>query len=147
MKYIKGQSPGKTPIPQRKIDVESDGLAEFLERQLRKTAQTDPDNDFIRVCLPSGRHVALCMRFEIPVAKKNADETFALLKLSWMALCLASMSGAAEVIDLLNDKPDEDWEEARVRLRDQKRRSLDEWEETQERAEDEARRAQSDSSA
>ncbi|KAH7354326.1 hypothetical protein B0T11DRAFT_357680 [Plectosphaerella cucumerina] len=110
--------PGK-PAAVCKMNLDSDELVPFLERFLEEPQCEELGNGFPCVYLPSGRRIESGMRFEIPVQKEDADTTFWLLELSWLARKISSLSGAAEAIEFLRGGPDGDWAEAsKVGLRE-----------------------------
>jgi hypothetical protein len=119
--FLKEKPATGRPAAVCKINLDSDDLAGFFDRHMRASRHDDIENSQSRVNMQSGHQIQSGMRFELPVYKEDAEKTFRLLELSWLALRISSLSGAAEAIDYLGDRPDDDWERALKAIQQQER--------------------------
>lgn len=100
------------PVALCEVNVESEGLSAFLEYHLQHP-MGDSENPGDDLPLhPSGRRLESGMRFCFPASEEEAKKMPQLLRLSWLALRVASLCSAAEAIDYLRDEPPADWEAA-----------------------------------
>lgn len=115
-KFLRQVPTEERPLALCEVDLTSDDIIPFFEHHLR-----DPcgDSNYLAgssgrlgIFHPSGRKIESGMRFALPVHGKDAERTFALLQISWLARCIASISGALEAMDHLQDEPPGKWEDA-----------------------------------
>jgi hypothetical protein len=92
------------------MNLDSDELSDFFQHYLQDPQYDELGGGFPCVYLENGRRIESGFRFKIPVYKKDAAKTFRLLELSWLVLRIASISGAAEALEYLRDRPDDDWQ-------------------------------------
>jgi hypothetical protein len=94
------------------MNLDADGISDIFQGHLENP---DSQQGFFDA---SGRLIESGRRFEIPAYKTDAANTHKLLEVAWLARRIASISGAAEAIDLLSDKPDPRWMEVAWILQD-----------------------------
>lgn len=107
-KYLRQRPTQERPVALCQMNLDSDEITDLFRHHLKhpEAKGVRPFIDEKLVVIDSGR------RFEIPTYKEDSASTIRLLELAWLARCIASMSGAAECVDMLRDEPDSDWAQA-----------------------------------
>lgn len=126
LNFINKKPRSRRAVSKCKLNLEAEGFAEFLAQYIQHPEGDTPElgNGLPCVYLPSGRRIESGMVFDIAVYKDHAETTYQLLRLSWLVLRMASISGAAEAVDLLSDRPPEDWDRAMTEIQAQRERDL-----------------------
>ncbi|KAH7347868.1 hypothetical protein B0T11DRAFT_292028 [Plectosphaerella cucumerina] len=105
LNYLRQKPTQQRPVALCEVNIDANGISDFFQGHLKNPESQQGFFD------ASGRLIESGRRFEMPAYKKDAANTCKLLEVSWLARRIASMSGAAEAIDLLSDKPDPRWME------------------------------------
>lgn len=105
LNYFRQKPTQQRPVALCEVNIDADGISDFFQSHLENPESQQGFFD------ASGRLIESGRRFEMPAYKKDAANTCKLLEVAWLARRIASMSGAAEAIDLLSDKPDPRWME------------------------------------
>lgn len=112
--HLKNKPTQQRPLAACIINLESPGLLQCLQQELNNP---EGESSMLGRGIPrahrkDSKPIRSGMRFEIPARVGDVPKTMTALEISWLALRMASISGAADDIELLNDKPSEDWGKA-----------------------------------
>ncbi|KAF4126948.1 hypothetical protein GMORB2_0685 [Geosmithia morbida] len=106
----------------RKVDLDSEGLGDFLCSELQKTTGDEAhsgdggDGGDVTDLLGPGLPIESGYRFDLRVAAADAYKMEALLRFQWLSIQMAAISGAAEVQESLRDEPDDRYKAIYQRL-------------------------------
>ncbi|EFX03599.1 hypothetical protein CMQ_527 [Grosmannia clavigera kw1407] len=113
----KSKAPSQRPF--RSVNLDSKGLSDFIGKALGEISgnveeispPSIPHGNGSGIPLghlPSGRRIESGFRFDLRAAKDDAPKMRALLKLQWLAVRMACISGAADFAADLRDTPPDD---------------------------------------
>ncbi|KAH6687262.1 hypothetical protein F5X68DRAFT_239790 [Plectosphaerella plurivora] len=111
-KFLKEKPATGRPAASCKMDVFHDELVEFYERNMQDSRPNEFGKGFPSATWKDGTLIESGHRFYIPAYKEDANKTFYLLEVMWLASQIASLSGAAEAIRYLRERPDDEWKKA-----------------------------------
>lgn len=106
-------SEGEVKAPHRTVNLDSEGLADFIATQMKQGIKERPKIDGAS---PAWAHFQSGYMFDFRVAKEDAPKVRALLQLRWLMACMACISGASECVEHLRDGPPDDYKEVTSRL-------------------------------